>query len=226
MTAYWRWGVGAAAGVLVAFLWGTSPRSEEPALAKPTGQTEPAPRRPPAQGLPSGRAPTSPVAVSDPRAEHYDPVALQQRTDRSTSEIFSAEPRREEWATDFESALSGYVAEAIGELFPEVSVSVECRTASCELRYGTESIEGTELKMFREYVQLFVPLGATMSPQRTVDEDGRPVYAITALLSLDMLDSDSFFAFTRQFRDFSAAREKEASLIIRGFRNQEQRDEE
>ena len=166
------------------------------------------------------------AVVRDPHDADYNSVELNRLTAATASDIYEAEPRREEWAGEFESMLTDYVSDSIGGIFPNVSVSAECRSASCRVRYGVEGMDGTEWEMFQSYVQIFVPLGPIMSVTHALSEDGNPIYVNTALLPPEMLDLASFNEFTRRVRGFQAEKESEAKRMIRALRVMERESDE
>lgn len=224
MRRYWRWGVAGVAGALIAYF--TTNLAGESAGSATSGTVGKSSSLGNELTPAHARRPTrQPVAVRDPTSDDYNAVVLQRLTEMSVLDVFEAESRKERWANEFETAIDDYVSEAIGELFPDVSVNTECKTASCKVSYGIEGMEEVELTMFKEYVQAFVPIGTTMSPSLSTSDDGKPVFTTTALILPEMLDHDNYFEFIQMAHDFYAKKKENANQMIRTQRQKENEKE-
>ena len=155
----------AAAGALLGTLSAPYLRADAgPAPARAAGR---APRVCEAQAGANGRArilgaapmfQTAGLAVPDhealnPASDHYDPGRA--RPMLTPLEIFLQEPRDPTWAAPVESWMSKHLASDLAAMVPAArDVTVECRTASCLIKYTGSPEVSRQVKAL--YLALYV----------------------------------------------------------------------
>lgn len=74
----------------------------------------------------------------DPAHSLYTAAGAYEATHRNIQEIYSAESRKEPWASERERAILDYTNKDVSELDPKSRTEIECRTSSCRVRIYSE----------------------------------------------------------------------------------------
>lgn len=108
----------------------------------------------------STREPTIESVVTEPTDSRYDALAVLRTMKITEAGVFDREPRDESWAAKTESKIADLLRADFQKALPEVdSISVECRTSSCQLDIGLPSAKNIVLRNRAEYLAQLTSFG-------------------------------------------------------------------